>query len=776
MLRTGVPIEHPPADAVARARKAFADGTASPGDFNILMRKAAADARSMLATAEVAHPSLSLPDWDKHVLDLDALSWYCVRGRCGTGRDNIATSLGTLVMDADQPVTVHRYQAKEVFGVNKHAFAVVMVKDEPGWAFILDPTFGQFMRPSGRRLAMQGATANFLQEHPTGAVMARDLLRDGFIPLTEENAALYARAMGVPEDQVEGMQARLLAGDTANLTELIGGRDRRPPVTHIENVEALSVEELQAAVSKRVDELTGRGGGDQTIRQHLEDFRKRLDDALQRGPVRPKSEGGPSVTPPATKLAPPRVPGGEREPPEPEAGSAPTRVPRATEKGSGLITVPPEIGGTAASRFRTDVLKEPEDANLTITRSHHALDKLAETNGPLKGTMQDVSMSGGPLTYRLKTRDGPVEVTIRAVEKMPQAEGGIPVARYEFDKTTGTYRVDVSRRADPAHIESALAHEFAKILEEHGLTKEMPSGQLSRTFAAEKQPPERGAVVARTEVLDTAAREGAEEYLPRELRPEWDPERQLTADERRSLAAERYRIARERRAEYGRRVSEALGRQRAEMAAQRLRDILAGIAADLNLRGAEHSARIFDDMVDGIVSRSSDRQPLKGRRPATGALVDALRGRTSSEGLSLEGMLLSSVLDENVAAIRSIREHIRSREIPPDAVFGVERGGFFLAEVLGYEDADLGSRIVHAGKGPSGERTGDLERLIRAQISLGQRQFIIVDFYMGGHAAGEFNEMYRRILADAPDAHFEIPLAQGASWLRTERLADRTAA
>jgi hypothetical protein len=328
MLRSGVLIEHPSPEVVAKARLAFEKGAASPGDLDVLMKKAVADVRTVLATSDVPHPSMTSEDWNKFVFDLASLSWYNVRNQCGPGRDYVATSLGTLMMNADQPIVLQRFQAREIFGVGKHGFAVVTVKDEPGWAFILDPTFGQFMRPAGRTFQLQEATANVLREHPTGAFMARDLLRDGYIPLTQENAALYARAMGVPEDQAAAMGAKLMRGDAADLTEQVGGADRRPPVTHItsNDIDTISVQEMRGMVARRIDEISGRGGGHETERAQFNDLQERLGEAIRRGPVAPEAEGGPSVTARRTGPGAPRTP----SPPPAET--------------SGVVPEPVEIG------------------------------------------------------------------------------------------------------------------------------------------------------------------------------------------------------------------------------------------------------------------------------------------------------------------------------------------------------------------------------------------------------------------------------------------------
>jgi hypothetical protein len=506
MLTGGVPIQHPAPELVAKARLAFEQGTATAGDVELLMRKAMADARTVLATTDLPHPSMLRDDWERFTYDLAALSWYNVRGQCGTGRDYVATSLGTLLMDADHPVVFQRFQAKEVFGVGKHAFAVVMVKDEPGWAFILDPTFAQFMRPPGRTLAMDEATANVLREHGTGAFMARDLLRDGFIPLTRENATLYARAMGAPEEQASAMGARLFHGEAAELTELVGGPERRPPVTHItsNDIETFSVQELQSRVAELVDELSGRGGGHQTERAQLADLQRRLDAAMQRGEVRPEAEGGPPAPPrpgavPRTPVAPPTgvpetVPEPLSLPAVPIGPLAPVAPPRAA------------VAEAVGERFRGDLRAEAAISGSALT---NAVEALGAAPGALNARLTPVG-EGWPPSYSLRTRMGEVQVTVELTDAMPRRDAGVPVALAEPDAASGGYRVRVSSQAGSrVSVERALAGVLTELVAGHGVAELpdalRPGGSGGRLSAADE---------ARLAQLDVLGRALARSQLP----------------------------------------------------------------------------------------------------------------------------------------------------------------------------------------------------------------------------------------------------------------------
>jgi hypothetical protein len=452
MLKIGVPIEYPSPDVVAKARFAFQTGTATPGDIDTLIKKAVADVRTMLATRAITASD-----------DLKQLSWHNVKGECGPGRDYVAASLGTLLMDADRPVVFQRFQAKEIFGVGKHGFTVVVVKDEPGWAFILDPTFAQFMRPSGNKTLMAEATANVLREHPTGAFMAHDLVRDGYIPLTKENAALYARAMGVPEDQAEAIGARLFHGDATELTEQVGGPDRRPPVTHITNADTdtASVQEMHGWVSQRIDEITGRGGGHQTEHAQLADFQARLGEALARGPIAPEAEGGPPVTARRGGPGAPRAPtsdvttGGPV--PEPIEVGAPPMAPMPRMRAS--------VSEAVGQGFRGDIARE---GRLSFSAIDRAADTLTAAGAPFAGRLERIGEDYPPL-FTLRSRNGEVRVRIENSDAMPQHPSGVPVAAVTPQPDGNLYILRVSSRADKQRdVTRAIAGQLTEIAAGHG--------------------------------------------------------------------------------------------------------------------------------------------------------------------------------------------------------------------------------------------------------------------------------------------------------------------
>jgi hypothetical protein len=249
--------------------------------------------------------------------------------------------------------------------------------------------------------------------------------------------------------------------------------------------------------------------------------------------------------------------------------------------------------------------------------------------------------------------------------------------------------------------------------------------------------------------------------LPKELRPGFTAA-QLSREEARQLAVERWKNAEQAKKEFGRRLDEARQAASATERAERQTEVLAEVARQLELAGPGLTDKIFNDMVDWIIQEGAKvEQPrYKGRRPATEALVDALRERRAMADTDLKGHVLASVLEENIEAVRQIRERIA--ELQPDAVFGVKRGGAFLIDVLATGDADLTQISAQTEKHKSGKRTLDLEARIRAAIEKGQRSFVIVDYYMGGHAASEFIDMYRRII----DSERDLDLRFESIWMR----------
>jgi hypothetical protein len=138
-----------------------------------------------------------------------------LRGMCGDGRDITADSISALTIGSQSPVIVHRVQAAHLGIDAQHGFTVIILQDGSG--YLVDPTFAQFAdQISGDTFTSEGMLSD-----PDAVRAARDLLRDGFVPLTPENAQDYALGLGARPDQAARVAAQIVAGDASILTELV---------------------------------------------------------------------------------------------------------------------------------------------------------------------------------------------------------------------------------------------------------------------------------------------------------------------------------------------------------------------------------------------------------------------------------------------------------------------------------------------------------------------------------------------------------------------------
>ncbi|MEH2546696.1 regulator of replication initiation timing [Bradyrhizobium sp. AZCC 2262] len=155
-------------------------------------------------------------------------------------------------------------------------------------------------------------------------------------------------------------------------------------------------------------------------------------------------------------------------------------------------------------------------------------------------------------------------------------------------------------------------------------------------------------------------------------------------------------------------------------------------------------------------------QDIRGRRPGSPHEIrDQLRGMAG--GIDLEGFIMADILAENIAAAQRLRARLAT--IAPEVVFTVERGGPLLAEFLvpPAERQQRPDKFVSVNK--SKNRTEYLRPQIEKAIANGKRSFVIVDAYMGGHAIGEFTNMFQSIIEAHP--HLE-GLRFETLWLREQ--------
>jgi hypothetical protein len=220
LLVRGPPPGRPSPQQLAGARARLNAGTATVADIEVLLRDAIADARAMLRN-----------------MDDPVLSWQAVNGACGTGRDCSAAAFAALGADTPHPITIYRFQANDVFGLNievspgltvgqRHGFSVVVLPN--GDRYLVDATFGQFMRPRGVPYPVTsrggtlvpefGASGEVLRDLPGGPALAEKLLRDGFVRLDDNVAQLYAQGLGVADADAARLGGRLM-GDHADMLD-----------------------------------------------------------------------------------------------------------------------------------------------------------------------------------------------------------------------------------------------------------------------------------------------------------------------------------------------------------------------------------------------------------------------------------------------------------------------------------------------------------------------------------------------------------------------------
>ena len=203
LLKLGPNLKPPPAAELNKAVARLKAGIATAADREVLLRQTITEARAYIQAEK------GLP-----------LSYQVLKNCCGPGRDVSAASFGALASDSPKPISIARFQAKEVFGIGKHGFTVVEFSD--GATYLVDPTFGQFLRPGVKMDPLKQATAQVLRSEPAGAKMAEELVRNGFVRLTPENAELYARALGVAKADARKLAAPLFTGKSAVIVESVG--------------------------------------------------------------------------------------------------------------------------------------------------------------------------------------------------------------------------------------------------------------------------------------------------------------------------------------------------------------------------------------------------------------------------------------------------------------------------------------------------------------------------------------------------------------------------
>jgi adenine/guanine phosphoribosyltransferase-like PRPP-binding protein len=150
------------------------------------------------------------------------------------------------------------------------------------------------------------------------------------------------------------------------------------------------------------------------------------------------------------------------------------------------------------------------------------------------------------------------------------------------------------------------------------------------------------------------------------------------------------------------------------------------------------------------------------------AVIEQLRHVKGKPPGWLEGFVPQSLLKENQRAIKNVREKVLASS--PDVVVGMERGGAFLAEVLGAGDPALAKKVVSmpvdenpaAVRDKKGKFAPEMAARFDALIAQGAKKIVIVDYYMGGKTAGDLSKLLVK--------HFSDPKYAGVTfevhWIR----------
>ncbi len=299
LAREGVAAEAPPRAAVDAARERVGNGAGTRADIEVLLQQAVADFRAYRSAQE----------------GVSRLGSTDLAGACGPGRDLSAESLQELMLHSAELATIDRFQIHDFVPGESHGFSILTFGGPPPLRYIVDPTFAQFVREPPRPApgepapaGMRGRfTAGPMLADATGAGLARDLVRNGFLPLTSpEVARLYALGLGATPEQARRVAEALWGGEGAVprgaiLHEEIANGElmRREANVPAEEIEDLDLRQL-AGESELLDEiatmLQGMAPTD-PLRPQLEALHQRLsvlEGVQRRSPIRGRRPAAPA--------------------------------------------------------------------------------------------------------------------------------------------------------------------------------------------------------------------------------------------------------------------------------------------------------------------------------------------------------------------------------------------------------------------------------------------------------------------------------------------------
>ncbi len=136
------------------------------------------------------------------------------------------------------------------------------------------------------------------------------------------------------------------------------------------------------------------------------------------------------------------------------------------------------------------------------------------------------------------------------------------------------------------------------------------------------------------------------------------------------------------------------------------------------------------------------------RDKARDLVLDALR-----KGQRYQRAILDTVLRTHARQLAALRKVLR--DFAPDAIFGTDRGGAFLAETATIGDAQLGARVAAIRQRTAALEVVDIENRVSVLYNAGKRRFAFTETYVSGSAVrGLKNNALIPLAKKYPDAEF----------------------
>jgi hypothetical protein len=136
------------------------------------------------------------------------------------------------------------------------------------------------------------------------------------------------------------------------------------------------------------------------------------------------------------------------------------------------------------------------------------------------------------------------------------------------------------------------------------------------------------------------------------------------------------------------------------------------------------------------------------RDKARKLVLDALR-----KGRRYQRAILDTVLRTHARQLAALRKVLR--DFAPDAIFGTDRGGAYLAETATIGDVQLGARVAAIKQPTAALEVKEIESRVAELYKAGKRRFVFTETYISGSAVrGLKNNALIPLAKQYPDAEF----------------------